>query len=151
METVLLSVHVLVTVALIGLVLIQHGKGADVGAAFGSGASQTLFGSGGSGSFLTRVTTGLAVVFFSTSLALAVVANQQSRSGLEVGLPSLLGGDGGGDAAGFIGEPLGGDIPVIEVDGVPSVQVNDMPSVEGTFGSPEAGVDGDHSGQEDAR
>ncbi|PCI41506.1 MAG: preprotein translocase subunit SecG [Moraxellaceae bacterium] len=151
METVLLSIHVLVTVALIGLVLIQHGKGADVGAAFGSGASQTLFGSGGSGSFLTRVTTGLAVVFFSTSLALAVVANQQSQTGLEVGFPSLLGGSGGEDAAGFIGEPAGGDIPVIEVNEIPSVQVNDMPSVEGSFESPEMGLGGDLPGQEDAR
>ncbi len=71
METVILAIHVLAAAALIGLVLIQQGQGADAGAAFGSGASQTLFGSRGAGSFFTRATTLLALVFFLTSLALA--------------------------------------------------------------------------------
>ncbi|MBL1432581.1 MAG: preprotein translocase subunit SecG, partial [Gammaproteobacteria bacterium] len=56
MQTILLLIHVVIAVALVGLVLLQHGKGADAGAAFGSGASQTVFGSQGSGSFLTRAT-----------------------------------------------------------------------------------------------
>ncbi|PCJ15968.1 MAG: preprotein translocase subunit SecG [Gammaproteobacteria bacterium] len=129
METVLLSIHVLVTIALIGLVLIQHGKGADVGAAFGSGASQTLFGSGGSGSFLTRVTTGLAIVFFATSLALAVVANQQSKQGMGIGLPSIMGESGGSDELSFDGMPSDRDVPVVQVNDIPSVEVNAMPSV----------------------
>ena len=63
LETVVLVVHVLVSVALVGLVLLQQGKGADAGAAFGGGASQTVFGSQGSGSFLTRFTAFLAFVF----------------------------------------------------------------------------------------
>lgn len=62
--------HVLICVSLIGFVLIQHGKGADAGAAFGSGASSTVFGSQGSGSFLTRTTAILATLFFITSLTL---------------------------------------------------------------------------------
>ena len=61
-ETLVVVVHVVIAVALVGLVLIQQGKGADAGAAFGGGASQTVFGSQGSGSFLTRMTTLLAVV-----------------------------------------------------------------------------------------
>lgn len=71
MQTILLLIHVLIAIAVVGLVLLQHGKGADAGAAFGSGASQTVFGSQGSGSFLTRVTAILATVFFVTSLMLA--------------------------------------------------------------------------------
>jgi preprotein translocase subunit SecG len=68
---VLLIIQILVALGIIGLVLIQHGKGADAGAAFGGGASGTVFGSRGSGNFLTKLTTALAVVFFANSLMLA--------------------------------------------------------------------------------
>ena len=68
---VLLIIQILVALGIIGLVLIQHGKGADAGAAFGGGASGTVFGSRGSGNFLTKLTTILAIVFFSNSLMLA--------------------------------------------------------------------------------
>ncbi len=71
MFTFLIIVQVLVAAGLVGLVLVQHGKGADMGAAFGSGASGTVFGSRGSGSFLTKATTILAVLFFLNSLLLA--------------------------------------------------------------------------------
>ena len=74
MQAVLLTIHVLLAIGVIGLVLIQQGKGADAGAAFGSGSSATVFGAGGSGSFLTRMTTLLAALFFATSIALAVYA-----------------------------------------------------------------------------
>lgn len=76
MQTALLAAHVIITIALIGLILIQRGKGADVGAAFGSGASQTVFGSQGSASFLTRTTAALATLFFLTSLTLAYFSTQ---------------------------------------------------------------------------
>ena len=69
-ETVLVSVHVLVAAALVGLVLLQHGKGADMGAAFGSGSSGSLFGAAGSANFLSRTTAILATVFFLSSLGL---------------------------------------------------------------------------------
>lgn len=88
MESVLLIVHVLVSVAIIGLVLIQHGKGADAGAAFGSGASATVFGSQGSGSFLSRSTAILATVFFVTSLSLAYLSS--SKSGVASVLDSAV-------------------------------------------------------------
>jgi len=74
MHTILLITHIVVAVALVGLVLIQHGKGADMGAAFGSGASGTVFGARGSASFLTRATAVLAMLFFVISLVLAYLA-----------------------------------------------------------------------------
>lgn len=70
METLVWIVHLLVAVTLIGLVLLQHGKGADMGAAFGSGASGSLFGASGSANFLSRATAIAATVFFLTSMAL---------------------------------------------------------------------------------
>jgi len=81
MYQLILIVHVLVALVLIGLVLIQHGKGADIGAAFGSGASNTVFGSQGTGSFLFKLTGGLALTFFITSLSLSsMVANQYHKA-----------------------------------------------------------------------
>ncbi|HTN32380.1 MAG TPA: preprotein translocase subunit SecG [Marinobacter sp.] len=86
-ETLIVVVHVVIAVGLVGLILIQQGKGADAGAAFGGGASQTVFGSQGSGSFLTRVTTGLTIVFFATSFSLAVFAKQRAEVAGEIGVP----------------------------------------------------------------
>ena len=79
MLTVLTVVHVLLTISLIGLVLIQRGKGADMGAAFGSGASNTMFGSQGAASFLTRTTGVVATLFFVTSLSLAYMGGQRTE------------------------------------------------------------------------
>ena len=69
--------HVLVALAIIGLVLLQHGKGADMGSGFGGGASSSLFGATGSANFLSRITAVLATIFFVLSLALAYVATKQ--------------------------------------------------------------------------
>lgn len=76
MQIVLNVFHLFLAIGLIGLVLIQHGKGADAGAAFGSGASATVFGARGSGNFLSRATAVLATLFFLTSMALAYFASQ---------------------------------------------------------------------------
>jgi len=73
--------HVLIAVAIIALILLQQGKGADAGAAFGSGASGTVFGSRGSASFMSRATAILATLFFITSLSLAYLASSGSKSG----------------------------------------------------------------------
>ena len=75
MYTVLVVVQVFVAVSLVGLILVQHGKGADAGAAFGAGASGTVFGSRGSANFLSRATAALATVFFVVSLSLAYLVN----------------------------------------------------------------------------
>ena len=79
METLVLVIHVLAALALVGLVLLQHGKGADVGAAFGSGASGSVFGSSGSANFLSRTTAVLAVVFFLTSLGLTFYSSRKTE------------------------------------------------------------------------
>jgi len=71
--------QVIVAVCLIGFILIQHGKGADAGAAFGSGASSTVFGARGSGNFLTRATTFLAILFLGNSLLLGYLATENIR------------------------------------------------------------------------
>ena len=78
MQTVILIIHVLLAVALIVLILVQHGKGADAGAAFGSGASSTVFGARGSTTFLTKLTTGIALIFFVTSISLAYIASNKT-------------------------------------------------------------------------
>jgi preprotein translocase subunit SecG len=77
---VLIIAYVLIALALIGLVLIQQGKGADMGASFGAGSSATVFGSGGSGNFLTSATTYLAVAFFAISLILGNLTANRTKS-----------------------------------------------------------------------
>ena len=81
-------IHVIVAVVLIGLVLIQHGKGADVGAAFGSGASNTVFGSQGTGGFLFKLTGGLALTFFVTSLTLSYLVSMQYQKSEQQAIPA---------------------------------------------------------------
>jgi len=83
MTTVLIIVHVLVALLLIVVVLIQRGQGADMGVSFGGGGAQTLFGSRGSGSFLGKLTGGLAATFMMTSLTLAFFSQQQTSSVVE--------------------------------------------------------------------
>jgi preprotein translocase subunit SecG len=78
METVILVLHVLAAVGIVGLVLLQHGKGADVGAAFGSGSAGSIFGASGSANFLSRATAILALVFFMTSLGLTYFSSRKS-------------------------------------------------------------------------
>ena len=75
-----LGVHVVVALAIIGLVLLQHGKGADMGSGFGGGASSSLFGATGSANFLSRATAVLATLFFISSLGLAYLATHKPKS-----------------------------------------------------------------------
>ncbi len=87
---VMLIIQILVALGIIGLVLVQHGKGADAGAAFGGGASGTVFGSKGSGSFLTRLTAILATIFFANSLMLAWLVARPVDSGGESIIPTAI-------------------------------------------------------------
>jgi preprotein translocase subunit SecG len=80
LESALLVVHLIVAVTLCGLVLLQHGKGADMGAAFGSGSSGSLFGASGSANFLSRTTAALAAVFFLSSLGLTYLGSMHTKS-----------------------------------------------------------------------
>ena len=79
--TLILTIHVLVALSIIFLVLLQHGKGADMGAAFGGGSSGSLFGATGSANFLSRTTAALAAVFFLTSLGLAYLVTHKPTTG----------------------------------------------------------------------
>lgn len=88
MEIVILVLHVLTALTVIGLVLLQHGKGADMGAAFGSGASGSLFGASGSANFLSRATGVLAAVFFATSLALTYISGHKAENKGVMAAPS---------------------------------------------------------------
>ncbi len=89
-ETLVLVLHVIAALAIIGLVLIQQGKGADAGSGFGAGASSTVFGSGGAGNFLSKATTWVAVAFFVTSFSLAFFAKEKSLSAANLGVPEII-------------------------------------------------------------
>ena len=90
MEKIIIITHVIIALAMIGLILLQQGKGAEMGASFGSGASQSMFGSQGSVNFFTKLTALLAVGFFSTSFSLAIIAKNQSSIALDDGLPTVV-------------------------------------------------------------
>lgn len=89
MDKIILIVHMLTALGIIGLILLQQGKGAEAGASFGGGASQTVFGSSGGGNFFTRATAILATVFFVTSFGLAIVAKQNAGVSVDEGIPTL--------------------------------------------------------------
>lgn len=110
-QTVVLVTHVLIAVLIVGLVLLQRGKGAEAGAAFGAGASGTVFGARGSANFLSRGTAVLATMFFLSSLTLAFFSGQRSEpaSLMEQAVP----GTGVRDRETVI-TPLPGDLPELE-------------------------------------
>ncbi|MES2917172.1 MAG: preprotein translocase subunit SecG [Pseudomonadota bacterium] len=114
MESFVLVVHVLVAVAMIGLILLQQGKGAEAGASFGAGASQTVFGAAGSVGFLTKMTGVLAAIFFVTSLGLAIYARQAVTSALPdlPMAPAEQVGDLPTAPVTPAQAPAGGDVPV---------------------------------------
>lgn len=106
----ILIIHVLTVACLIVLVLVQQGKGATMGAAFGSGASQTVFGSRGSGSFLLRVTIGFALVFFLTSIGLNYLASRSVKQAQQVNLPMTAMPSQEIPAVPAVKEPVAGDV-----------------------------------------
>lgn len=86
-ENLVLVIHVLLAIGVVTFVLLQRGKGAEAGASFGGGASQTVFGSAGTGNFLTRTTAILVAGFFVTSIVLAVIANEKARDVNDIRVP----------------------------------------------------------------
>lgn len=123
LETVVIVVHLLMALALVGLVLLQQGKGAEAGASFGAGASGTVFGSQGSATFLSRFTGMLAAVFFATSLGLAYFASQKAEQVGQIGLP---------DPA-VLESPkkiVDEDVPVLNERAAPA-ELEDVPEVPG--------------------
>lgn len=121
MEQLILVVYVLLSAAMIGLILLQQGKGADVGASFGSGASQTVFGSVGSGNVLTRSTAILATAFFVASVGLAVMAKHKAE-GLREGVIPVPAVTESREA-----QQLPGDLPVPATDAAVPAAGQDVP------------------------
>ncbi|MCP4980521.1 MAG: preprotein translocase subunit SecG [Gammaproteobacteria bacterium] len=113
-NSILLIVQVLLSISLIGLILIQHGKGADAGAAFGSGASATVFGARGSGNFLSKMTTVIAILFFVVCLSLAYVSSNRATP-----------------------DSVTGSVTAQEEMVEPTQENADMPPVEGEVSSPQ--------------
>ena len=128
MQTTILIIHTLIALSIIGLVLIQRGKGSDAGAAFGSGASGTVFGSRGSTSFFSRATAVLATAFFATSLTLAYISSQRSgapesvlenlpETVIEEQLPAAMPADDG--------------VPALDVESIePAAEDSDVPALD---------------------
>ena len=123
MQTLIVVIHVIVAIVIVGLVLLQQGKGADAGASFGAGASQTVFGASGSGNFLVKATTIAATIFFITSLSLAIFARNERGIGNNAGLPVLnqeiLEGNTSGQS----------DIPRLEDEVEQTSSQNDVPAL----------------------
>jgi len=136
MQSIALVIHVLLAIGVIGLVLIQHGKGADAGAAFGSGASATVFGARGSASFLTRATTILAGLFFVTSLVLFYLAAHRDRDVRSVtDGPSVL-DEAPATAPGDL--PGGVEGETLELPAAPTVDAPAVDDAAGTATDPAA-------------
>lgn len=122
-ETVVVIVHLLIAIALVGLILIQQGKGAETGASFGAGASGTVFGSQGSATFLSRLTGVLAAVFFLTSLGLAYYASHKAGEIRDAGLPVPA-------LQSQAVKPSSDDVPVLEEQAPQAPVQDDVPVLD---------------------
>ena len=127
MEQIILVVHLLIALSIIGLIMMQQGKGADIGASFGAGGSQTLFGSVGSANVLTRGTAWLAAAFFATSFGLAIIADSRTAGEEDLGfeLPVSAEVDSPALEIPVESELPEGDIPAVSFD-----TLEDVPSPE---------------------
>lgn len=125
MEQIIIVVHLLIALAIVGLIMLQQGKGADMGASFGAGSSQTLFGSEGGGNVLTKATAWLVVLFFATSFSLALLVNQRSNTSddLDLAIPAAA-----ETAAGVVEEEL----PLVEEApaAITAPATDDLPRVD---------------------
>jgi len=142
-ELVLTIALVLDALALIALIMIQQGKGASVGAAFGSGASQTMFGSAGASSFLNTLTTWLAIGFFLVTFGLAWTARERAESLGTVGIPQLE--QAAPEAPASTGLPVEDDFPTLEAvpsevpaSGAADEDAGEVPTVPGMEGGEDA-------------
>jgi len=123
MNQLFLIIHLLVALAIIGLIMLQQGKGADVGASFGAGASQTLFGSDGSGNVIAKTTAWLSAVFFATSFGLAVIATKNTQIENQIGLEIPIVNDQAGSSE------LGLDVDIPVSNDSSSSNEDDLPDL----------------------
>ena len=125
-ETVVVIFHLLAAIALVGLILVQQGKGAETGASFGAGASGTVFGSQGSATFLSRLTAVLATVFFLTSLGLGYYASHRAGEIRDAGLPMPA-----AVQSQPIEAPASDDVPVLTEEQAPQAPAqDDVPALD---------------------
>ncbi len=154
MSTVIVIIHIIVAIALILIVLLQTGKGADMGAAFGGGSSQTLFGSGGASTFLSRLTTIAAIVFMLTSLGLAYVTSHKVSKSIMSEMPEAVPGQGDTAAPAVPAEET---IPdgAVEVEEtaveIPATTETEGAGAEGGAVQPEATSPAEGAGEETAK
>lgn len=142
MQTILTVVHLFLAIGLVGLILMQHGKGADAGAAFGSGASGTVFGARGAANFLSRTTAVLAILFFVTSVALGWFAMEQKGTKIdmmqgvdgqvvvpvEAVKPKVLATDADIPQVAVGSESAGNDVPVVPAPEQVKTSVPEVPA-----------------------
>jgi len=133
METIVTAIHLLVALAIIGLILMQQGKGAEAGASFGGGASQTVFGSQGGSNFFAKATAVFAFVFFATSFGLAVIAKEKTSIDVVDGVPVIT-QQAAETELPTVDQPVSADeaaaqdIPVIDVPAI------DVPAIDSSAG-----------------
>ena len=126
-ETIVVIFHLLAAIALVGLILVQQGKGAETGASFGAGASGTVFGSQGSATFLSRLTAVLATVFFLTSLGLGYYASHKAGEIRDAGLPVVP----AAVQSQQVDKPASDDVPVLAEEQAPQAPVqDDVPALD---------------------
>ncbi|HEX8589342.1 preprotein translocase subunit SecG [Pseudomonas sp.] len=121
LETVVVVLHLLGALGVVALVLLQQGKGADAGASFGAGASNTVFGGQGSSTFLSKLTAILAACFFMTSLGLGYFAKEKAHQLTQVGLPNPA-------VLEVKQKPAADDVPVLEGQQKPAAIPADVPA-----------------------
>jgi preprotein translocase subunit SecG len=129
-EQIILVVHLLVALGIIGLIMMQQGKGADIGASFGAGGSQTLFGSVGSANLLTKLTAWLVAAFFASSFGLAMIADSRTAGDDDLGFELPMEAVEVAPAPSLEGDLPEGDIPNMTFEG----EASDMPSLDTTQG-----------------
>jgi preprotein translocase subunit SecG len=127
MEQLILVVHVLAALGIIALILLQQGKGAEAGASFGAGGSQTVFGSSGGGNFFTRATAVFATVFFVTSFGLAITAKNKADIESGVDIPTLIETSAQQSDIPAVSSEPSSDIPAVSSDDVSDVPADDIP------------------------
>ena len=117
---IIIVIHILLGIGIIGLVLMQRGKGADAGAAFGSGASGSVFGAQGSASFLSRTTAIFATMFFMTSLGLAFLSGYQGKKTQDIILDAPAAVEQNSDVP--LSQNTGNDVPVAKLPEAPAIK-----------------------------
>ena len=127
MEQIILVVHLLIALSIIGLIMMQQGKGADIGASFGAGGSQTLFGSVGSANVLTRGTAWLAAAFFATSFGLAIIADSRTAGEEDLGFELPVSAEVDSPALEI---PVDSELPEGVIPEVSFETSEDMPTIE---------------------